>query len=315
MPEGDTIFRTADVLRIALRGRRITAARAQPQPGLRRVPDLSVLVGSTVDHVEPRGKHLLIGFSNGLTLRSHLRMRGSWHRYRPGEAWRRPARQASVILETPESVAVAFNTPVAEVLTDADLRRSEPLRELGPDLLARDFDLDEALRRLRDRDGGELCNALLDQRAVAGIGNVVKSEVAFLEGMNPWAPVASFDDDRLRSALRTARRVLRANTRGGARVTTGSRLRGAELWVYGRGGRPCRRCGTTIRAARQGELARLTYWCPRCQPVSAGADGPGGRGGVGGAGGPGGRGGLGGAGGPCGRGGRGGPVIRSEGEH
>jgi endonuclease-8 len=267
MPEGDTIFRTAEVLRTALVGRRITAARAQPRPGLRHVPDLSRLVGATVTSVEPRGKHLLIGFDNGLTLRSHLRMSGSWHRYRAGEAWRRPSRQASAILETPESVAVAFNTPVVELLTDADLRRSVPLTTLGPDLLGRTFDADEALHRLRERSTDELGNALLDQRAVAGIGNVVKSEVAFLERLDPWAPVRWFTNDELRSALATARRVLQANTRGGARVTTGNPRRGQGLWVYGRAGRPCRRCGTPIRMERQGDLARLTYWCPRCQPA------------------------------------------------
>jgi endonuclease-8 len=265
MPEGDTIFRTADVLRAALVGRRITAARAQPGPGLRRVPDLSRVVASTVTSVEARGKHLLIGFDNGLTLRTHLRMKGSWHRYRPGEPWRLPLRQATAILETAESVAVLFNAPTVELLTEGDLRRSRPLRELGPDLLSRSFDADEAMRRLRERDAEELGNALLDQRVVAGIGNVYKSEVAFLERMDPWGLVSAFSDEQLLGALRTARRLLQANTRGGARVTTGSTARGEGLWVYGRSGRPCRRCGTLIRSARQGELARLTYWCPRCQ--------------------------------------------------
>ncbi|MCV0402090.1 MAG: Fpg/Nei family DNA glycosylase [Chloroflexi bacterium] len=266
MPEGDTIFRTAAVLRTALGGRRITSARAQARPGMRRVPDLSRLVGATVDRVEARGKHLLIGFDNGLTLRSHLRMSGSWHRYRPGEAWRRPMREASAILETPESVAVAFNTPTVELLTDADLRRSRPLRELGPDLLGATFEADDALARLRVRGDEELGNALLDQRAVAGIGNVYKSEVAFIERLDPWSLVARFEDAELERALRTARRLLQANTRGGARVTTASPRRGHELWVYGRAGRPCRRCGTPIEMGRQGELARQTFWCPRCQP-------------------------------------------------
>ncbi|HEX2766853.1 MAG TPA: DNA-formamidopyrimidine glycosylase family protein [Candidatus Limnocylindria bacterium] len=269
MPEGDTIFRTADVLRATLAGRTITAARAQPRPGLRRVPDLSRLVGATVERVEARGKHLLIGFDNGLTLRSHLRMSGSWHRYRPGEPWRRPRLQASAILETAESVAVAFNTPTVELLTHADLRRSRPLRTLGPDLLAQTFDADEALRRLHERPTMELGNALLDQAAVAGIGNVIKSETLFLEGLDPWATVAETDDDRLHAALSTARRLLQANVGGGARVTTGRARRGQELWVYGRAGRPCRRCGTLIRVGRQGDLARLTYWCPRCQPIGS----------------------------------------------
>ncbi len=266
MPEGDTIFRTAEVLRAALVGRRITGARAQPRPGLRSVPDLTRLIGSTVTSVEPRGKHLLIGFDNGLTLRSHLWMSGSWHRYAPDEAWRRPMRQASAMLETPESIAVAFNTPTVELLTDAALRRSRPLTNLGPDLLAREFDAAEAIRRLRERSSEDLGNALLDQTAVAGIGNVYKSEVAFLERLDPWAPVAAFDDEELASALRTARRLMQANVRGGARVTTGSPMRGQGLWVYGRAGRPCRRCGTRIEQRRQGELARQTFWCPRCQP-------------------------------------------------
>jgi endonuclease-8 len=266
MPEGDTIFRTAEVLRATLVGRRITAARAQARPGLRRVPDLSRVLAATVASVEARGKHLLIGFDNGLTLRSHLRMTGSWHRYRPGERWRLPMHRASAILETAESVAVAFDTPVVELLTDAELRRSTPLTTLGPDLLSRDFDADEALHRLRERANAELGNALLDQRAVAGIGNVYKSELAFLEGLDPWATVADLEDRELRSVLATARRLLQANVRGGARVTTGSTARGEGLWVYGRAGRPCRRCGTPIRSARQGDLARLTYWCPRCQP-------------------------------------------------
>ena len=270
MPEGDTIFRTAEVLRATLLDRRITEARAQPQPGLRRVPDLTRLVGATVTGVQARGKHLLIGFDNGLTLRSHLRMNGSWHRYRPGERWRLPQRRASAMLETAEAVAVAFDTPVVELLTDADLRRSPALTALGPDLLGAEFDLDEALRRLRERDDEQLGNALLDQRAVAGIGNVYKSEVSFLERLDPWAPVAPFDDDELAGALRTARRLLQANTRGGARVTTGSGIRGQGLWVYGRAGRPCRRCGTRIEQRRQGELARQTFWCPRCQPARGG---------------------------------------------
>ncbi|MGQ0608386.1 MAG: DNA-formamidopyrimidine glycosylase family protein [Chloroflexota bacterium] len=266
MPEGDTIFRTAEVLRAALIGRTITAAQAQARPGVRRVPDLSRVIGLSVTRVEALGKHLLIGFDGDLTLRSHLRMSGSWHRYRPGERWRRPAHQASAVLETAESVAVAFNTPVIELLTDADLRRSRSLRELGPDLLGPTFNMDEALDRLRARGGMQLGNALLDQRAVAGIGNVYKSEISFLERLDPWAPISAFDDAELGTALRTARRLIQANTRGGARITTGSGVRGHQgLWVYGRSGRPCRRCGTLIRQRRQGELARLTFWCPLCQ--------------------------------------------------
>lgn len=265
MPEGDTIFRTADVLRAVLLGRRITAARSLARPGLRRPPDLDRLVGSTVTAVEPRGKHLLIAFDNGLTLRTHLRMSGSWHRYRVGEAWARPASQAGAVLETAESVAVCFNAPVVELLTTVELARSRSLATLGPDLLGGSFGLDEAVRRLRERDAVPIAEALLDQRAAAGIGNVYKSEVCFLERVDPWAPVGSLDDDTLWRLLTSARRLLQANIGGGRRVTTGARVRGGGLWVYGRGGRPCRRCGTAIEGRRQGEQARMTYWCPHCQ--------------------------------------------------
>lgn len=260
MPEGDTIHRAAARLQ-PLVGRRITAARAYAGPGLRQVPDLSRIVGASVTAVEARGKHLLIGFDNGLTLRSHLRMTGSWRLYRSTSPTR-----ASAILEADDLAAVAFRTPVLELLTDAGLRRSVPLRTLGPDLLGSTFDADEALRRLRQREARQLGDALLDQRVVAGIGNVYKSEVAFVERLDPRAPVAAFTDAQLLAVLATARRLLQANVSGGPRSTTGSRSRGRQLWVYGRTGRPCHRCGTPIRSALQGELARRTYWCPRCQP-------------------------------------------------
>ena len=171
------------------------------------------------------------------------------------------------MIETDDAVAVAFSTPTLELLTDAGVERTRALRELGPDLVGETFDLDEGLRRLRERDHRELGEALLDQRAVAGIGNVVKSEVCFIERLDPWAPVARFEDGELMKALTTARRLLQTNVHGGARVTTGMRGRGRELWVYGRAGRACRRCGVRIETRRQGELARLTYWCPRCQPA------------------------------------------------
>jgi endonuclease-8 len=265
MPEGDTIFRTATVLRAVLVGRTVTAARAQAQPGMRRVPDLDRLVGSSVTSVESRAKHLLIGFDSGVTLRTHLRMSGSWHRYRPGEAWRLPRGQASVVLETADSVAVCFNAPTVELLTGRELVRQPVLAALGPDLLAHDFDADAALERLRERSGVELGEALLDQRAVAGIGNVYKSEVCFIERLSPWRPIPELDDATLVRVLATARRLLRANVGGGARVTTQGMRGAGRLWVYGRAGRPCRRCGTRIEARRQGELPRMTYWCPGCQ--------------------------------------------------
>ena len=266
MPEGDTIFRTAVVLRSVLVGGTVTAATAQAQPGMRRVPDLDRLVGAAVTSVESRGKQLLIGFDSGLTLRTHLRMSGSWHRYRPGEKWWLPRVQASVILETADAVAVCFNAPTVELLTGRELARHPTLGALGPDLLATDFDADAAQKRLRERSSLELGEALLDQRAVAGIGNVYKSEVCFIERVSPWRLVSELDDASLTRVLATSRRLLRANAEGGARVTTGGARGAGRLWVYGRAGRPCRRCGLLIQARPQGELPRTTYWCPGCQP-------------------------------------------------
>jgi endonuclease-8 len=265
MPEGDTIFRTATVLRRVLVGGTVRGAVARPQPGLSRVPDLSAVVGSSITAVEARGKHLLIGFSNSRWLRTHMRMRGSWHRYRPGEAWRLPERRATCVLQTDTAVAVCFDAPVAELLSDAELERHAGLRSLGPDLLAREPELDEAVRRLRARDGVPLGEELLDQRATAGIGNAIKSEALFMERLDPWAPVNAFSDAELRAVVGRSAGLLAANTGGGRRVTTGRRSAGEALWVYRRGGRPCRRCGTLIRARRQGEQARTTYWCPNCQ--------------------------------------------------
>jgi endonuclease-8 len=270
MPEGDTIHRTAAVLRRSLVGGVIRTAHAQPGPGLARVPRLDRLVGRTVEAVEARGKHLLIRCSDGLSLRTHMRMRGSWHRYRPGEPWRLPASRATCVLATATAVAVCFDAPEVELLTDADLARHRALRTLGPDLLAPAFDATEAVRRLRARASVPLGEVLLEQRALAGIGNVYKSEICFVEGLDPWSPVSAVPDAALLHLVSTARRLLVANAGGGRRVTTGIPVPGSSLWVYGRAHRPCRRCGTRILGRRQGSQARMTYWCPRCQPGGAG---------------------------------------------
>jgi endonuclease VIII len=274
MPEGDTLFRTAVVLRRVLLGRTVREARAQPGPLLRRVPDLSVLARLPVSAVEARGKHLLIAFGEGrhrLTLRTHLRMTGSWHRYRVGKRWRLPERRATVILQTDAAVVVCFDCPTVELLTDAGVARSMALRTLGPDLLAPDFDLSLGLANFSRHRSTAVGEALLDQRLVAGIGNVVRNETLFMEHTNPWLRLDELDDATLARLLITAQRVLRANVTGGARTTTGNPRRGASLWVYDRGGRPCRRCGTLISLGRQGDLARLTFWCPSCQPQWAGS--------------------------------------------
>ena len=273
MPEGDTLHRTADGLRPYLVGRAIVAARAAG-PGA--IPRIGRVVGATVTGVEAVGKNLLVRFDNGLELRTHLRMNGSWHRYRPGERWRRPPSRARLVLEVPGAVAVCFDAPVVELLEIRAERLHQPLAALGPDLLDLAWGPDmaaEALRRLRDRAraGRAIGEALIDQRALAGIGNVYKSEVLYIERVDPWAAVSELPDATLVALVATARRLLVANVdrRAGPERVTTSRARaaaGEPLWVYDRAGRPCRRCGTPIARRRQGsDLPRLTFWCPRCQ--------------------------------------------------
>jgi endonuclease-8 len=264
VPEGDTIFQTAAALRPLLVGQPIVAARARvPGPQIQRV------IGTHVTAVEPLGKHMLIRFDNGLTLHTHLRMGGTWHRYAPGESWRLPAWKAKVVLEVPEHVVVCFSAPVAELMEDRAIDRHPALVALGPDLLREDFSPEDAFARLRARPDLEIAEALLDQRIMAGVGNVIKSEVLFIESVNPWTHVSAVPDEKLHALIATARRLLHENVDPARphRVTTrGDPSARGALWVYGRLNRPCTRCGTLIRVRRQGALNRPTYWCPRCQP-------------------------------------------------
>jgi endonuclease-8 len=278
MPEGDTLARIAVALRPHLAGRTVTAARAR-LPG----PRVSDIVGQPITAVDAVGKNLLIRFGNGLELRTHLGLHGSWHRYRPGEAWRRAPSRASLVIEVPGSVAVCFDASVVELFETRAEVVHPTLGSIGPDLAAKDFDAADAVRRLRDpsRAVVAIAEALLDQRALAGIGNVFKSEVLFIEKVDPFAAVGSLDEDVIERLVETARWLMTANTRPGAaagRTTTidpktGARLASTRLWVYDRAGRACHRCGTTIRAADQGsDVPRTTYWCPHCQ-APAGSSG------------------------------------------
>ena len=268
MPEGDTLFRTAAGLRPHLVGRVVEAARAR-LPG----PQVHRLIGTTVTGVDAYGKHLLIRFDSGLELRTHLGMNGSWHRYRPGERWRRPSSLAHLVLEVPGAVAVCFE-PAAVELFETRVEPMHPvLAALGPDILADEFPLAEAVSRLRDPSRAALtvAEALLDQRAFAGIGNVYKNEALFLERVDPFVRVADVDDATLQRLVVTARRLMRANMGGVIRDTlsdrplTTSRSPRPRLWVYGRAGLPCRRCGALIEARRHGAFPRRTFWCPNCQ--------------------------------------------------
>ena len=269
MPEGDTIFRAAATLNRALQGQVITRF-VSVYPALTRVDSDTPLAGRTVDAVESRGKHLLMRFSGDLILRTHMRMNGSWHIYRLGERWQRPRADMRIVVATAAYEAVAFTVPVAEFYTGASLARDATVQSLGPDLLADNFSIDEARARLRSAPDARIADALLDQRLLAGIGNVFKSEVLFESRVAPSASIASLDDETLTRILAVAQRQLRLNVdhdrpSSTARRTTGRLNPDESLFVYGRAGDPCYRCGTPIVLAKDGPDARLTYYCPKCQ--------------------------------------------------
>jgi endonuclease VIII len=287
MPEGDTIFRAARTLHRALAGQAVVRFESV-FPALTRVHEDAPLIGRIIEDVRAAGKHVLMRFaalrpaegaaseSSGgdLVLRTHMRMNGSWHIYRPGESWQRSRRDMRIVVATDRFEAVGFNIPVAEFLSSRELARQPDLRLMGPDLLGQAFDAEEAIRRLRTKGGTEIADAILNQRVVAGVGNVYKSEVLFLTGVNPFTAVAGLSDETLHAILSTARLQLRANvidptaaivTYRGYRRTTRRADPSERLYVYGRGRKPCRKCGTPIQVKAQGRDARLTYWCPVCQ--------------------------------------------------
>jgi endonuclease-8 len=259
VPEGDTVWLAAQRMHAALAGRVLTRSDF-------RVPQLAAtdLTGRGVLEVVPRGKHLLTRFEGGLTLHTHFRMDGSWHLYRPGDRWTGGAAwQVRVVLENAEWQAVGYRLPVVDLLPSA--QEHEKVGHLGPDVLAEDFNAHEAARRLAAAPEAEIGLALLDQRNVAGLGNLYRTEVLFLRGLTPWVRVGDVPD--LRGLVERGGRLMRANRGHWEQSTTGSLRPGEHHWVFERTGRPCRRCGTRIVSAQQGAAphARLSYWCPRCQ--------------------------------------------------
>jgi endonuclease VIII len=266
VPEGDTVHQAAARLHRALAGQRLVATDF-------RVPAIATadLAGQRVREVVARGKHLLLRTDAGLTLHSHLKMEGAWHLYRPGERWRGPGWQVRAVLRTRGWVAVGFRLGLCELLPTAEER--QVVGHLGPDVLGPDWDPAEAARRLRAEAARAIGSALLDQRNLAGVGNIWRCELCFLRGVDPRTPVGGIHD--LEGMLGLLERMMRASlARGGAQVTTGDTRRGRSLWVHGRAGQPCRRCGTLVRKADQDgpDADRVAYWCPRCQP----GPGPGG---------------------------------------
>jgi len=276
MPEGDTIFRAARAMNRALAGKKVTRFESV-LPKLTRVNEDKGLVGRTIESVTASGKWNLIRFSGDLILLTHMRMNGSWHLYRPGERWQRPRSDMRIIIETVDLVAVGFNVPVAEFHSEQSLRRKPELRQLGEDLLSEDFDAQAALEKLKTQADQEIGTALLDQRVMAGIGNVYKSEICFACKVSPFALVHSLNENQVRSVVETAYKFLKANVReasdgiatyAGFRRTTRHRNPAERLWVYGRRGLPCRTCGTKIESKKHALDARVTFWCPKCQPIS-----------------------------------------------
>ena len=276
MPEGDTIFRAARSLHNALAGHVVTRFETA-YAHLDRVNVDTPIAGRTVEKCESAGKHLLIAFSGELVLRTHMRMNGSWHLYRHGERWWRAPQAMRVRIDTADWVAVAFHVPVAELVTPRQLETRDPVAQLGPDLLGVGFDREEAVRRIIASAARPIAMTLLDQRIVAGIGNVYKSEVLFLCGVHPEAPSSAVPLPVLDAMVDTARRLLGDSVVEGssARIQTYRNLRqlnaatehDESLWVYGRRGKPCRRCGAPIEMKTMGLDARSTYWCPQCQTM------------------------------------------------
>jgi endonuclease-8 len=266
VPEGDTVWLAAQRMQTALAG-------ATLRRGEFRLPLLAALdlTGATVREVVPRGKHLLIRLADERTLRTHFRMDGSWHIYRPGTAWRGgPAYDIRVVLATEDWECVGYRLHDVEIVPTVDEGRL--VGHLGPDVLGPDWDLDEALRRLRANPDEQVGVAVLDQRNLAGIGNLYKVETLFLCGVHPWARVA--DVGNLDAVVTRARTLMLANRRHPEQNTTGDPRRGRDHWVFGRRGKPCLRCRTRIVLGEQGPPAqeRVTWWCPTCQAATSAID-------------------------------------------
>jgi endonuclease-8 len=280
MPEGDTIFRTARALGRALLAKPVTGFRST-YPMLTRFNDDTPLIGQTIDSVASRGKWLLIQFSGGGTLATHMLMSGSWHIYRHGERWQRPRDHMRILIENTDYVAVGFSVPVAKMMRAQELARALRIPPATIDVLSAEFDANEVVRRMQAHGGEEIGDVLLHQEVIAGVGNVFKSEICFVTATNPFCKVAELDAERVALLVATSRKLVKANVledSGGQVVTYGGRQRrtthesdpSASLWVYGRQGEPCRKCGERILRRIQGPDARVTFWCQRCQPMPGG---------------------------------------------
>ena len=248
---------------------------------LTRFDDDTPLAGQLVERVESRGKWLLIHFSSGGTLATHMLMSGSWHIYRHGERWQQPRTNMRIVIENSEYIAVGFRVPVAEMHTAQSLARHTRIPLSASDVLSAEFDTGAAARRLLNHQDEAIADVLLNQKVLAGVGNVFKSEICFATGVHPYCKVSALSADQVQALIAAAQKLVAANVledSEDAIVTYGGRKRrttheadpSASLWVYGRGGEPCRRCGEAILRRIQGPDARVTFWCARCQPMPDG---------------------------------------------
>jgi endonuclease VIII len=279
MPEGDTIYRAARTLQKALGGKIVTAFETG-LANLASIDDDKPLVGRTVERVEARGKWCLIYFSGDLILVTHMLMSGSWHIYRSGEKWQMSRNRMRVAITCGDYQAVALNVPIARFHTAHSLERSPQIPKLGPNILADNFTVASAVDALKRHaiahPEAELAVVLLNQRVLAGLGNVYKSEVAFAAGVNPFRQMHTITTSEMEKIAEVAQRYMQANvvdgagdgvvTYSGNRRTTQAMNQADRVWVYRRKGQECRRCGTLISMRKQGEQVRSTYWCPSCQP-------------------------------------------------
>jgi endonuclease-8 len=263
MPEGHTIHRAARRLRSVLAGNALERVQVRGAHLLEAHAEQR-LAGTVVSDVEARGKHLLVHTGDGWTIHSHLRMDGVWHLYRRGDRWRKARRRAWLVLGAGEWDAVNFDGPILQLLRTDELGQVPSLAQLGPDVLIEPFDDAEYVRRMRSDAARELGDAIMDQRLIAGIGNIYKSESLFLARIDPWRRVQDVTDDELLRIRETATRIMKDGVLDARAIT----FRGPGTpgrWAYGRSGAPCRRCSRPIESAPQGEHQRTTYWCARCQ--------------------------------------------------
>jgi endonuclease VIII len=257
VPEGDTLHNAAKRVGGALVGKEILSLET-PHPRFRMDRWPERLAGRGVRQVDARGKHLFVRFEGDLTLHSHLRMTGKWGVYQQGQRWTRSPRRAWLVVRTAEHDVVQFDGPVLELMTDSRTRFDLRLAALGPDIVAEGFDEAAFLRRLREDDPTRgIGDALLDQRLVAGIGNLWKAEACFFAEVDPWRPTGEVSDGEVLAIVRGVRPLMQEAARGG--------FQERDAQVFERHGRPCPRCGTIIRAHGQGDDNRTTYWCPNCQ--------------------------------------------------